>query len=63
MRALHTRGPRGPRIAFATSRKGPQAHHLAYTPRRKMQPVLWQGIPVGGTARKIWVRRPRAPHL
>ncbi len=52
MRALNTIGPRGPRIAFATSRKGPQARLLAYTPRRETQPVLWQSIPVGETARK-----------
>ncbi len=32
MRALHTRGLRGPRIAFATSRKGPQARHLSLHP-------------------------------
>ncbi len=55
MRALNTIGPRRPRIAFATSRKGPQAHLLAYTPPRETQPVFWQGIPVGGTAREVWV--------
>ena len=50
-----TEGPRRPRIAFATSRKGPQARLLAYTPRRETQPVLWQGIPVGGNARGVGV--------
>ncbi len=55
VRALHTIGPQGLRIAFATSRNGPQARHLAYTLRRETQPVLWQGFPVGGTAREVWV--------
>ncbi len=45
MRALNTIGPRGPRIAFATSRKGPQVRLLAYTPRRETQPVLWADNP------------------
>ncbi len=57
MRALNTIGPRGPRIAFATSRKGPQARHLAYTLRHQTQPLLWQGIPVDGNARKVGVWR------
>ncbi len=56
VRALNTIGARRPRIAFATSRNGPQARHLAYTLRRETQPVLWEGIPVGGTAREggVW---------
>ncbi len=44
MRAPNTIGPRGPRIAFATSRKGPQPRLLAYALRRETQPV---GIPQG----------------
>ncbi len=55
MRALNTIGPRRPRIAFATSRKGPQARHLSLHPTPgNTQPVLWQGIAVRGTTRKRW---------
>ncbi len=57
VRALNTIGPRRPRIAFATSRKGPQARHLSLHPTPgNTQPVLWQGIPVGETPRKggVW---------
>ncbi len=52
MRALNTIGPRRPRIAFATSRKGPQARLLAYTPRNPishqhpmLSPGCWTYMP------------------